>query len=239
MSRESFTASESEGCLLKFLRSCLQLVELSKSKRLESAVVKLWMHLNLRSSDVIPIVWNLRLSVRKSAALFTDAYSKDISADDIVRWFLRRNFWRKSTTAEKTLDSKRVIELLSLVNGLRNNCANPEAICNAVEVFIWMDIISDETIENIALKSVPVTCGNSRPKLTFLLAAFGNKLCKNGKRVQCDLLNFADQSAEICMWTTCRLDHPNYYFAMDWKRMGLKNSIVWDTFQCHKPIKRN
>lgn len=36
-------------------------------------------------------------------------------------------------------------------------------------------------------------------EVTFLLAAFGNNLCKNGKHVQCDLLNFADQSAEICM----------------------------------------
>lgn len=103
--------SESEGCLFKFpRRNCLQLVKLSKSKKLESAVVRLWMHLNLRTSDVMPIACSLTHSIRQSAALFADAYSKDVSADDIVR----KNFRIKSTTAEKTLD-KRVIELPLLV----------------------------------------------------------------------------------------------------------------------------
>ena len=190
---------------------------------------------------------------RQALLLFEQRESQGESFTASEGWlfkFLRRNrlsLRRRTTTAQKTPDDvkKRVIDFLLFVYGLRNNCAYPEgAICAADEVAIWMDPVSDTTIEKIGSKSVPViSCGNSRSKVTVLLAAFGDGrklspfIVLKGKRLPCDLNNF--HGAEICMSTTGWMTQTTtlQWIERIWGRFSFgRRLLVWDTFQCHKSL---
>lgn len=205
--------------------------------------IKSQRHLHIRVSR--------KMIQRQAKFLYDNMEEKENEFNASEGWlskFMERNNFgvrRRTTTIQKAPErtKERVINFLLFVNNLRKNCAySDRVIAAADEVAVWLDPVSETTVEEKGVKSVTLmSAGNSKAKVTVLLAAFadGRKLKPfivfKGKRLSRDLIDYRDAVISVSRNGWMTEETTLQWIQQVWGTFAFsRRLLVWDSFQCHK-----